>query len=155
MCSVYLTLLYPYPDSKNVDGSQSSVVQNGGAWKLTNMALQKVLQAFKDKEQEFKTMFLDMCPSDVVVGVSPGATWTIPINFICKKILLVVWSVIHYLAISMKMVRTPNYTQLTISYLYASSSLTSYFPLLPVPKIRFLRFQNGNVRGTRHSGAFL
>jgi hypothetical protein len=113
MCAVYLTLLLYLSRLKNVADSRKEPVQHGLAWRTTNHALDTSLQLWYDNEEKWEKLVVGMCPGDVIIGVAPGATWTIPANMICKSIVTIVWDVFHILAFQTKVVRC--YGSLTIS----------------------------------------
>jgi hypothetical protein len=65
---------------------------------MTNHALVAVLDVYDEAEDMLWKSAQNGCPADVVMGTSPGITFTMPLNFICKmsleflrKIFKILW----------------------------------------------------------------
>jgi hypothetical protein len=102
------------------------VVQSAGAWKATNFATKKLLDFLKDKTDAWKVGVFDMCPSDQTVGIA-GATWTIPLNMICRHIVYIVWKVFKILASKTKVVRTSTNHFILVCFVITN---VVFFPIL-------------------------
>jgi hypothetical protein len=89
---------------KNVDGSKDDPVQNGGDWAQTNHFLETTLELLKDQKDDWYDSVFSMCPGDQVAGAV--AVVTIPVNIICKAIVIITWYLFSFLKSATYMVRT-------------------------------------------------